>query len=174
MANTCTICKHNNRSEIEELLAAGKSLRDIAGQFQVSKSSVDRHQRCIATQLEAFKESRSEQLNESLMQRLERYRRVAEQFLSDDEKALVALDRCYKQVDIEAKLTGEYQKKQENKPDQHLQRAIFLETVVILAERKGEAKSLEQVEAEFEMALAETQSVWAEAEVRVKARGWVR
>jgi hypothetical protein len=43
MANTCSICRHSKRKEIESALAAGQSLRDIAGRFQVGKSSVERH-----------------------------------------------------------------------------------------------------------------------------------
>jgi hypothetical protein len=125
MPNTCTICKHPECKQIESALARGQSLRDIAGQSQASKSSIDRHQRCVAAELQTFKASRSIQLNETLLQRLDCYRGVAEQFLKNDEKALAALDRCYKQVDIEAKLTGQYQKKQENQADPQKRQEII-------------------------------------------------
>jgi hypothetical protein len=70
----------------------------------------------MAAQLQALKTSHSAQLNETLRERLNHYRLVAERFLDDDEKALAALDRCFKQADIEARLTGECQKKQEPAP----------------------------------------------------------
>lgn len=53
MSMTCTICKHEKRAEIESALVTGKSLRDIAGQFSVSKSAVNRHRTCISETLEA-------------------------------------------------------------------------------------------------------------------------
>jgi hypothetical protein len=45
--NTCSICKHENREEIEASIARGDSLRDIARQFQSNKDSVSRHQQCM-------------------------------------------------------------------------------------------------------------------------------
>jgi len=44
MTRKCTICAHPKRNEIEILLLSGtSSLRDIAGQFGISKSSLERH-----------------------------------------------------------------------------------------------------------------------------------
>jgi hypothetical protein len=57
-------------------------------------SNVARHQTCIAVRLQALKASHATQLNESLFERLKRYRLVAGRFLNDDEKALAALDQC--------------------------------------------------------------------------------
>jgi hypothetical protein len=51
MPNTCTICRHDERAGIETLMARRKPLRDIAGQFRVSKSAVKRHQDCIVDAL---------------------------------------------------------------------------------------------------------------------------
>lgn len=53
MANTCTICKHEERNEIESALVGGKSLRHIASQFGVGYKAVDRHRGCISSALEA-------------------------------------------------------------------------------------------------------------------------
>jgi hypothetical protein len=53
MANTCTICKHEQRNEIESAMVQRKPLRDIARQFGASKDAVSRHQTCIAEALEA-------------------------------------------------------------------------------------------------------------------------
>ncbi len=43
MPRTCSICTHAERAAINAALLAGTALRDIAGQFGVSKSSLDRH-----------------------------------------------------------------------------------------------------------------------------------
>ena len=44
MARTCTICRHAERASIDQALVRGASLRDIAGRYGLSKSSVERHQ----------------------------------------------------------------------------------------------------------------------------------
>src|SRR5262249_4473528 len=51
MANTCSICKHSKRKEIESAMVAGQSLRNIAKQFDVGHSAANRHQDCIAESL---------------------------------------------------------------------------------------------------------------------------
>ena len=43
MARTCTVCNHEKRAEIDAALVAGASFRDIAGQYHLSKSAVERH-----------------------------------------------------------------------------------------------------------------------------------
>jgi hypothetical protein len=39
----CTICVHPARAAIDHRLEAGQPLRDIAGQYALSKSALDRH-----------------------------------------------------------------------------------------------------------------------------------
>lgn len=43
MPRTCSICRDEQREEIDAALSSGTSLRDIAGQYQVGKSSLSRH-----------------------------------------------------------------------------------------------------------------------------------
>ncbi len=43
MARTCTICTHADKFRIDEEIVGGKSLRDIAAQFSVSKTALGRH-----------------------------------------------------------------------------------------------------------------------------------
>lgn len=43
MPLVCSCCTHPNREMIDRALIAGTSLRDIAGQYAVSKSAVERH-----------------------------------------------------------------------------------------------------------------------------------
>lgn len=46
MPRVCTVCRHRERGAIDEALVAGPdSIRDVAGQFRLSKSAVDRHRR---------------------------------------------------------------------------------------------------------------------------------
>ena len=41
---TCTVCTHEAKEAINQALVASTSLRDIAGQYGLSKSALDRHQ----------------------------------------------------------------------------------------------------------------------------------
>jgi hypothetical protein len=186
MLNTCTICKHPEREQIQSALARGMSLRDIARQFEASKDAVSRHQTCVAAELKALKAARSTQLNESLLQRLVRYRLVAEKHLNDDEKALAALARCYKQVEIEAKLTGAYQKKQENQPDAQRRHEIIVEAykqvfaqksfddaislIRAIYEARDESARDAAVRVAIEADTIEVEAVWSEAEKRINHR----
>lgn len=43
MPRHCSVCSHQARAAIDEGLVAGRSLRDIAGQFALSKSALERH-----------------------------------------------------------------------------------------------------------------------------------
>jgi hypothetical protein len=186
MPNTCTICKHPDREQIEDALARGLSLRNIASQFGVGYQAVNRHQICTAAELKALKASHTTQLNETLLERLSRYRLIAEKHLNNDEKALLALDRCYKQLDIEAKLTGAYQKKQENQPDceRHseivfeayklvLSRRTFDESVAMIRpvyEARNEVERDAAIRAAIEADTEAVEAVWSEAERRVNLR----
>jgi hypothetical protein len=120
------------------------------------------------------------------LQRLERYRGITEQFLKDDEKALLALDRCYKQLDIEAKLTGAYQKKQENQPDERRRHEIIVEAYkqVFAAKSYDEAVAMigaiydapdettreAAIRAAIDADVEAIEDVWSEAEQRVIQR----
>jgi hypothetical protein len=132
MPNTCTICKHQGRLEIESALARGESLRNIAKQFDAGYSNINRHQRCIAEALLKSRQDRQIKSSKTLLEQLDYYKSVAEQFLTDEEKALAALDRCHKQLDLRAKLTGTYQKKQENETDQQKRYQSQIEALFLL------------------------------------------
>jgi len=40
----CSVCAHADRATVDKTLVAGASLRDVAGRFGLTKSSVERHQ----------------------------------------------------------------------------------------------------------------------------------
>ena len=54
---TCAVCSHPSRAEIDRLLVEKVSLRDIAGQFGVSRSALSRHAGHIPCALVAAKEA---------------------------------------------------------------------------------------------------------------------
>ena len=43
MARLCSICVHPAHAAIDDGLEAGQSLREISGQYGLSKSAMDRH-----------------------------------------------------------------------------------------------------------------------------------
>ena len=43
MPRTCTVCKNDNRFEIDKAIIKGRSYRNIANQYSVSKAAVQRH-----------------------------------------------------------------------------------------------------------------------------------
>jgi hypothetical protein len=45
MANTCSLCTHDQRRDIDHDLLGGASVRHVEGRYGVSKSAVDRHRR---------------------------------------------------------------------------------------------------------------------------------
>jgi transposase len=47
MSRKCSICNHPNRTAIDKAIVSGTPIRDIAGQFNVSKSAVYRHKKHI-------------------------------------------------------------------------------------------------------------------------------
>lgn len=52
MPRSCSICGHADRSAIDKALVSGTPLRDIAGQFGLSRSAIDRHKKsCLVDQL---------------------------------------------------------------------------------------------------------------------------
>ena len=53
MALACSICTHSSRGAINDLLAHGTSVRDVAGRFGISKSAVSRHAQHLPAELAA-------------------------------------------------------------------------------------------------------------------------
>jgi hypothetical protein len=58
MPQTCSICKHPQRLEIERAIVAGTSLRTIAGQFGPSKTAVLRHRTHVVEAIARSTEAR--------------------------------------------------------------------------------------------------------------------
>lgn len=123
---TCSICKHKKKREIEKAVISGASLRDIARQFEVSKDAVDRHSKsCAAKKIEKAVEKSALRDGMSLLDQVGLWQKRTEQIYMDaqdgDEPnpwlALKAIDQAMKQLDTLGKLTGAFQKDQDNQKD---------------------------------------------------------
>ncbi len=116
MAQSCTICTHPQRRAIDAALVADASLRDIAGQFDVSKSAVDRHkaehlpahlvkaheQEDIRQAIDVVRQLKA--INQATLGILKEARDMRKHAI-----ALMAIDRVQKQIELQAKLLGELQ-----------------------------------------------------------------
>ncbi len=116
MAQSCTICTHPQRRAIDAALVADASLRDIAGQFDVSKSAVDRHkaehlpahlvkaheQEDIRQAIDVVRQLKA--INQATLGILKEARDMRKHAI-----ALMAIDRVQKQIELQAKLIGQLQ-----------------------------------------------------------------
>jgi hypothetical protein len=63
MGRTCTVCSHKDVDEINRLLLSGTSFRDIAGQFDLSKTALARHKESHIPELLSKSEDIKEVVN---------------------------------------------------------------------------------------------------------------
>jgi hypothetical protein len=121
VTRTCTVCSHKDIEEINRLLLTGESYRDIAGQYKLSKSAVERHYNGNLDKNEpghiAELLSKSEDVKEivnadSLFERLQeeavfvREMRVSAAAEGNIELALKAVDRALRCIELYAKIDG--------------------------------------------------------------------
>jgi hypothetical protein len=57
MARSCTVCTRPDHTAIADALATGRSQRDVARQFGISKSAMQRHYQHLLSAAEALEES---------------------------------------------------------------------------------------------------------------------
>lgn len=114
MPQTCSICIHPDRAEIEKALIAGEPLRDIERRCPVSRSALHRHrQEHLSQRLVKAAE------HEDLAQAIDVVRQlkainaatleILQQSRADGKHAvsLRAVDRVQKQIELQAKLLGD-------------------------------------------------------------------
>lgn len=90
MPPTCTVCRlpAESRQKAEAALLARGTLRDIAGQFQVSKTALQRHADAhLPAKLVKAREGRELASAETLVEKLERYEKDALRLAAKAEKA---------------------------------------------------------------------------------------
>ena len=80
--NTCTICRHEKRHDIERAIARGVAFRTIANQFNASESSLKRHQQCIAEALLTARKERNYQTARDVDAELEKAFRFVDKVTS--------------------------------------------------------------------------------------------
>ncbi len=114
MPRVCTVCRHPQRVAIDQSLVAGGSLRDIAGQYGLSKSAVERHQaEHLPATLVRGEEARQEAHALDVVTQLKTINAVSMHILKEardahnGDLALKAVDRIQKQIELQAKLLGE-------------------------------------------------------------------
>lgn len=114
MGRVCTICVHAEREAINAALLTGTALRDIAGQFGVSKSSLDRHkEEHLPVALVKAQEVEDVRQALDIVAQLKAINGAALTVLGEarrsgnGELALKAIDRIQRQIELQAKLLGE-------------------------------------------------------------------
>ena len=114
MPRQCSVCAHQKLAEIDRALVGGVSLRDIAGQYRVSKSSLERHKanHLPATLIQA--QAAQEAANaDDLLGQIEDLRRQAQAIkdqamkTNDLRTALQGIRELVRIVELLAKLRGE-------------------------------------------------------------------
>lgn len=111
----CTVCDHPRRAAINRLLATDRrSLRDIAGRFGLSKSSVARHDaKCLPAALVAVAEAADLAESSTVLEQARDWIAEVRELFEDArdsgdlELALKATDRAGRWLDLVAKVTGE-------------------------------------------------------------------
>src|SRR5215472_12033942 len=83
----CKVCRHPQLEEIDEALVVGTSIRDIAGQFQLKRSSLQRHQKHLVDTLRKAHEAEEIGRADSLIDQLKRLQEDARRIASKAEKS---------------------------------------------------------------------------------------
>ena len=116
MPQTCTVCRHPRRGEIDRALVSAGPLRDIAGRFGVSKSAVERHKAehlpaVLARAKEVADVTHALDVAKQLMTingvAYTLIREAMDATPRDTETVLKAMDRVQRQLEMQARLLGE-------------------------------------------------------------------
>ena len=85
MPRTCLACASPNREAIDKALANGTPLREIEGQWDISRSALDRHKSHVAGAIVKAQERREQRAGENLLDEMRRVQRKAWELLSKTE-----------------------------------------------------------------------------------------
>jgi len=114
MPRQCSVCAHASLHAINKALVAGTALRDIAGQFGLSKSAVERHQAEHLPKLLTLAKGEADVTHAlDVLQQLRTINAAALTVLrdartaKDGDLALKAIDRIHRQIELQAKLLGD-------------------------------------------------------------------
>jgi hypothetical protein len=113
MAQSCSICTHSERAAIDAALLESRSYRDVAGQYNVSKSALERHRAHIVPALARAQEAREVADADTLLDQVKTLQSEAKGILEkakntgDLKTALSAIGQARACLELLAKLTGE-------------------------------------------------------------------
>jgi hypothetical protein len=123
MPQACTICRHERQAEIDQLLVAGTSLRNIAQHFGTSATALHRHKKHLAPALAVAKEAAQAADAGTLLEKVSQLLVDAQRLTSQAEQAKqldVAL-RGIREVrgvlELLGKVSSELAKKTGQQPD---------------------------------------------------------
>jgi hypothetical protein len=121
MSRTCTICTHPQRAEIDQALATGPQIRAISALFRVSEDALARHKAAhlpvlvsksamqeeikaandiVGSAIDVVKQLKT--INNATLHILREAKEMGAYVLQ-----LQAIDRVYRQIELQAKLLGE-------------------------------------------------------------------
>jgi hypothetical protein len=114
MPRTCTVCTHPERVAVDQALVAGRAYRDIAGQFSVSRSALDRHRaEHLSPAVQKARQATEAEHALDITKQLRAINGVSLSILDEARRsnnpvvALKAIDRVQRQIELQAKLLGE-------------------------------------------------------------------
>lgn len=136
MAQTCTICRHPQRLELERAIVSGVPMRDISRQFGPSRSAIARHRGHIADTIGEVQEIREAHRVNSLLEDVSAGQSRAEDLYRKAEAVLAAslededrgnavqairaagaiLAEARKHAELKGVLTGELDRAREFRP----------------------------------------------------------
>ncbi len=115
---TCSVCRHQQRAEIDIALVRPDSLRAIAGRFGTSKSALERHRaNCISEQLSKSKELSDVGAASALVRELRELTRKTGEVLAralnekNGDLALKAIGRLERQLELKGRLLGKLEER---------------------------------------------------------------
>ena len=111
MARTCGICRHESRGAIDAALVGGTSLRDVAGQYGVSRSALHRHRigdlpRAIVRAKEAEEVLHGEKLLDQVRHLIGKANGILDR-AENDRTALMAIREVRGTLELLARITGQ-------------------------------------------------------------------
>lgn len=158
MSRKCTICTHPQRAEIDRELAEGRSIRDIARRYSVSRPSLHRHRTHVQDAVQRAVEAKAVQVGASVLDRIRELNREARSLLEEARSkgryaaAVQAIGAATRLLELEAKLLGELDERPSVQvalvasPEWARLRAVVLEALAPYPEAR--AALVERLEAE--------------------------
>lgn len=112
---TCSICAHPQHTQIDKALVSGHPLRDVAGQFNVSRSALSRHSCHLPRLLAAAQEAEQVAAAGTVLEQIQALHQRAAGILDSAERAgklavaLSAIRECRATLELLGRLSGELQ-----------------------------------------------------------------